>query len=127
MDDPLITRWIDLKSRIENFKKIQDEEKQLRQLIVDKYFKEPVEGTNTHKESGLIIKASVSYTRKVDLKAVDFKKLRELGIDNNSLFRYSAELNLTQYRNLKDSQLEFVNEFVTTKPALPTLTIELGE
>ena len=127
MDDPLITRWIDLKSRIENFKKIQDEEKELRQLIVAKYFKEPAEGTYTHMESGLIIKASVSYTRKVDLTRIDFKKLRELKINNNTLFRYSAELNLTQYRNLKDSQLEFVNEFVTTKPALPTLTIELGE
>ena len=86
------------------------------------------------KEEGSVSKDEGNYkvtvTYKVDRK-LDVDSLREswgaLPSDVQSSIRWKAELSVSQFRELNEDGRKLLSGFVTTKPASPSVSVEIRE
>ena len=120
-----IKKWERVQKRIAE---LQKAEKEMRQAIVEGYFADREEGTNNKVIEGLdgqILKCvqKVTYSINEDdfQKIIDDKNAPELPLDR--LVKTKHSLSLAEYDRLTPEQFAYFNQCVTSKLALPTLTI----
>lgn len=116
-----VDRWLELK---ESIKKLQAEERALREGIFNGTFPDPEEGTNkVELPDGRILKGTYNIRRKLtDID--DFKKLQLSDELNDQLIRVKHDLVLGAYRRLDSDTRKKVDSVLEIKPGLPTLSVE---
>lgn len=83
------------------------------------------EGSTSQKFEGLA-KVTVKFgtTRKVDTEKLQSDWV-ELSPEVQACFKFDAELKLPLFRDLPDAGKASVSDYVTSKPATPSVTVEL--
>ena len=85
------------------------------------------EGTETQKLDALGLKVSVTYgvTRKVDTDALS-KAWAKLSDDEQAAFKWGATVSVATLRKLEGKSLTTVSKFIESKPAAPSVKVELA-
>lgn len=115
-----VERWLELK---ETVRKLQDEERALREGLFQGTFPSPDEGVNKAElPDGRILKGTYKIHRSLtDIE--DFRKLRLNGDLENQLIRVKHDLVIAAYRRLDSDTRKKVDSVLVIKPGLPTLEL----
>ena len=130
--DQLLMQWADAKKALDSAKLIEGELR--KQIIAESgLFDEDKEtGAQTVElGGGYKLKATKKVSYKVDNKdgkAFEMlKRLSEMGEvsahKSKTLFRFDANLSVTNYKQLDDAEKKLVDEIIVTKPAMPSLEL----
>jgi hypothetical protein len=120
--------WRDKLIEVEYAKKILEEERQLRKLVIEELT------TGAADQEGVVytsaspqekVRIDFKLNRKVDeaLLATYQDSFREHGIPTDALFLYSPRLDLKMYRKLTPEQQREVDQALIITSALPTLRL----
>ena len=116
----LITEYLEHKQLSALHKRKENE---LRIKIIEQFFPNAGEGTHTELFKEWEIRGGIRYNYKIDEAALaDVEHL--LTDSEKSCIKRKPELALGVYRKLDDDERKNVDEFVTIKPGLPTLSID---
>lgn len=125
MNDTLIAELLAKHKRVKSeFKALQEQERKIRDKIVQLLFPNPKTGTNkkSFKELGLEVKAVIK-----DYWSVKQDGLEEILCANENLsraFKYKHELVMAGYKSLSDNEKILLADTVTCKPTAPELSYE---
>lgn len=92
-----------------------------------KIMKDREEGTRTESLGGMKISVTYKLARKVDTKALQAAWER-MPSNVQAAFKWDADINIKHFRALEEAAPEDFRkaaEFVTTKEAAPTITVEI--
>ena len=112
-----------LKQRIEDFKSVIEEEKELRKKICLRLLEGKADGTHKFAYQNMAVKVVKSSTYYLDQKEV--ARLiadNEFSPEEREAIRTKYELDLTKYKKLDNSEL--LDSYITVKDAMPTIEIE---
>lgn len=112
-----LERWQEVQAAV---KRLQDEERTLREGLFNGTFKNPTEGVNKQElPDGRILKGTYKLYRNVDQKAVVNlpEDLRE------RVIKIKYDLQLSTYRKLSSEERKQVDGIITVKPGMPGLEI----
>lgn len=109
-------------------KRVEDEavaarreiDKQLAELLRDA---NKPEGAISHKVDGYKLTVNFRLERKVDTESLT-KDWAKLPIDVQSVFRWKADVSVSELRKLDDKATLSASRYITTKEASPSITIE---
>lgn len=121
-----LKEWEAAKVAAEEAKLVIARELELRQKVVEMFFPEAKEGTNSMEmNAGWKLKAVCKLTRKVDAAALTtmLPVLREKAIPVDTLFQWKPELKVSVYRQMTPEQLALIDQVITTSPASPELQL----
>ena len=95
-------------------------DKQLAELLKDA---QKPEGAISHKVDGYKLTVNFKLDRKVDSEKLtaDWAKLP---IDVQAIFKWSATVSVSELRKLEDKATLKASQYITTKEASPSITIE---
>ena len=93
---------------------------QLAELLADA---NKPEGTISHKVDGFKLSVTFKLDRKTDTEALT-KDWAKLPIDVQAIFKWSASVSVSELRKLEDKAVLKASQYITTKPASPSITIE---
>ena len=84
------------------------------------------EGTESMKLPDIGAKVTVTYkvTRKVDTEALQ-ERWKYLSAEQQAAFKWSADISVTALRKFEGNDLVAVSKFFESKPASPTIKIEM--
>ena len=111
-------------------KRIEDEAAQKRRDIDEQISlqlsKGKAEGTESMKLPDIGAKVTVTYkvTRKVDTEALQ-ERWEYLSEEQRAAFKWSADISVTALRKFEGNDLVAVSKFFESKPASPTIKIEM--
>ena len=112
-----LERWQELRDTI---KKLQGEERALREGLFSGTFPEPTEGTNTLKlPNGATVKGVYKFYRKPREDELGSLPKRLL----NKVFRVKHELVTKEYRDLSEEDRLAVDSVLDIKPGLPSFDV----
>lgn len=118
----LIEKWLEAKKDLAKAKKL---ELALRAEILDGAFAEKSGTLNTYHQ-GFMIKGNFGINYKLDGVAFDDAFANgEISESVAAVVDYKPTLNKTAYKELTGEQSAELDDFITTAPALPTLTIKV--
>lgn len=120
----VLGQWQDTKAELESLKR---KEAQLRKLLFEGAFPNPVEGVNTITlVDGTIIKGTHKIARNIDEAALPavLEKMPE-GI-RDSLVAYKPSLSTSAYRKLTAEERKIFDQALIVKPGMPTLEVTRG-
>lgn len=122
----LITAWQDAQVKAEAAKQAVTLEQNLRKQVMASLFADGKEGTNTVElANGWKLKGTIKLDRKLDkatlLSISD--KLRELGVNPDTLVEWKPDLKTSVYRELTAEQATLFDTALTIKPGSPTLEL----
>lgn len=120
----VLGQWQDTKAELESLKR---KEAQLRKLLFQGAFPNPVEGVNTITlVDGTIIKGTHKIVRNIDEAALPavLEKMPE-GI-RDSLVAYKPSLATSVYRKLTAEERKIFDQALIVKPGMPTLEVTRG-
>ena len=120
----LLEEWLQLKAELDAIKK---KEADLRKMLFQGAFPNPVEGTNTATlEDGTIVKGTHKISRNIDEAALPavLEKIPE-GI-RDSLVAYKPSLATSAYRKLTAEERKTFDQALIIKPGTPTLEVIRG-
>ena len=124
INDEIALDWIETSNALEVLK---EKEKTLRLTLLTQGFNFSEnafrEGTETYVlGAGYKLKAGFKMNRLLIGSAEELSQAaRDIG--NDKLFRWKAELSLSEYRKLANDELAVVDRFIEAKPGLPSLTL----
>lgn len=123
-----LAQWYEMKKQQSALKA---SEMLLRMKIFKFFFPNPQEGANKAFDddrlgNGFKLSATYPIDRKVDEGIFEAMKdkLKEAGIQPQSIVKYKPELELKQYRALTDEQRHLVDQFLQIKPGSPQMEIK---
>ena len=111
-------------------KRLEDEAAQKRRDIDEQISlqlsKGKAEGTESMKLPDIGAKVTVTYkvTRKVDTEALQ-ERWEYLSEEQRAAFKWSADISVTALRKFEGNDLVAVSKFFESKPASPTIKIEM--
>jgi len=111
-------------------KRIEDEAVQKRREIDEQISLQlstgKAEGTESMKLPDIGAKVTVTYkvTRKVDTEALQ-ERWEYLSEEQRAAFKWSADISVTALRKFEGNDLVAVSKFFESKPASPTIKIEM--
>lgn len=111
-------------------KRIEDEAVQKRRELDEQISlqlsKGKAEGTESMKLPDIGAKVTVTYkvTRKVDTEALQ-ERWEYLSEEQRAAFKWSADISVTALRKFEGNDLVAVSKFFESKPASPTIKIEM--
>jgi len=111
-------------------KRIEDEAVQKRREIDEQISLQlstgKAEGTESMKLPDIGAKVTVTYkvTRKVDTEALQ-ERWEYLSEEQRAAFKWSADVSVTALRKFEGNDLVAVSKFFESKPASPTIKIEM--
>ena len=111
-------------------KRIEDEAVQKRREIDEQISLQlstgKAEGTESMKLPDIGAKVTVTYkvTRKVDTEALQ-ERWEFLSEEQRAAFKWSADISVTALRKFEGNDLVAVSKFFESKPASPTIKIEM--
>ena len=120
----VLGQWQDTKAELESLKR---KEAQLRKLLFQGAFPNPVEGINTITlVDGTIIKGTHKITRNIDEAALPsvLEQMPEAVRDN--LVAYKPSLSVAVYRKLTAEERKTFDQALIIKPGTPTLEVIRG-
>lgn len=120
----VLGQWQDTKAELESLKR---KEAQLRKLLFQGAFPNPVEGVNTITlVDGTIIKGTHKITRNIDEAALPsvLEQMPEAVRDN--LVAYKPSLSVAVYRKLTAEERKTFDQALIIKPGTPTLEVIRG-
>lgn len=120
----LLDEWLQLKAELAAIKK---READLRQMLFEGAFPNPVEGTNTVAlEDGTIVKGTYKISRNIDEAALPsvLEQMPEAVRDN--LVAYKPSLSVAVYRKLTAEERKTFDQALIIKPGTPTLEVIRG-
>lgn len=121
--EDLLQQELALKKRIEEFKSVIEEEKELRKKICLKLLEGKADGTHKFCYQNMAVKVVKSSTYSLDQNEI--ARLiadDEFTPEELEAIRIKYELNLSKYKKLDNSEL--LDNFITVKDAMPTIEIE---
>jgi len=121
--DALMAEWLKLKAEE---KTASDKRREIEDILAGMLKIAPfVEGTTSGEAGNFKYKVVNRLTRKVDVD-----KLQSIAVENgllghlNDLFRWSAEINLLQWKRTSSKITDVLSEAITTKNGRPSFSIE---
>lgn len=120
----VLGQWQDTKAELESLKR---KEAQLRKLLFQGAFPNPVEGVNTITlVDGTIIKGTHKISRNIDEAALPsvLEQMPEAVRDN--LVAYKPSLSVSAYRKLTAEERKTFDQALIIKPGTPTLEVIRG-
>ena len=111
-------------------KRLEDEAAQKRRDIDEQISlqlsKGKAEGTESMKLPDIGAKVTVTYkvTRKVDTEALQ-ERWENLSEEQRAAFKWSADISITALRKFEGNDLVVISKFFESKPASPTIKIEM--
>ena len=118
-----LEKWYSLQAEL---KELKAKEFVLRKKMFNLYFKEPVEGTNSHElPDGFVLKGKQTITRNVDEAILNNLQanFRQEKIDVDSLITRKPSLNVKTYRTLNSVQKNSFDRCLLIKTGAPALEI----
>ena len=119
MNTDTIKAYIDVAEQLKYYKKLEAE---MRIQILDELFPSANEGTLTASVEDFIVKGTFKNSASVDKKKLD-SMLDSLTDSEYDCFNFKPTLLLSNYKRLDDQSR--INECITFKPAMPTISIKL--
>jgi hypothetical protein len=119
----LLSRYIDAKSNLDHFKKLEAE---LRIQMLEEVFPSASAGTHNFEMEGYKIKGVFKNNTRIDLK--HFKSIEgELSAEELDCIRFKPELDMRKYNATSEDERSLLDEAVVVSPAMPTISIDLLE
>lgn len=119
----MIEAYIEAKSQMQYYKKL---ELKLRKQILERQFPSAGEGSHLYIDNQYQVKGTFRNSIAIDQDEYDLNKHlftpAELACCTEKV-----SISMSKYKKLKDEDKLFIDDMVTIKPALPTLSIELIE
>lgn len=81
------------------------------------------EGSISEKLDGYKVTVTYKIDRKVDTDALT-KSWEKLPLDVQAVFKWKADLSVSEFRKLEGKAQLSASQFITSKPATPSITIE---
>ena len=117
----LLHDFIDAKSKLDKYKKL---EAKLRVELLNELF--PTAGTGTFKTEIEGLEITGSFKNNVRIDQADFKTFLPFLTDEElSCIKYTPSLITAKYSQLHNQNV--IDDMLVTTPAMPTITITLGE
>lgn len=120
-----ISAWYKLAAKL---KEVKGLEIVARKRIFGFFFTDPKEGTNKHPlENNYVLVGKYGLNREVDKGAMTslLPKMRELGVNTDSLFTVKYSLSKSVYNTLSKEQKHLVDQALLIKPGSPALEVVL--
>ncbi len=114
----LYTNWIEAKTKLDYWKA---EEAKLRTKICDKILEGHGLGTQTETKGQYKIKATKKVNYSIDSEQLNFI-WDDLSQEEQEAIKFTPSLMLSKYKSIDHTSLD---DCITVKPAMPTLTIEI--
>lgn len=112
-----------LKQRIEDFKSVIEEEKELRKKICLRLLEGKADGTHKFAYQGMAVKVTKSSSYSLDQDEIRrYLNDDDLTQEERDAIRIKYELDLRKYKALTDSYL--LDGIITIKDSMPTIEIE---
>ena len=121
--EELLQQEAELQQQIEDFKKVINDERELRKKICLKLLEGKADGTHKFTYQNMMVKVAKSSTYALDQKEI--ARLiadEEFTEEERNAIRTKYELDLTKYKKLENSEL--LDNYITVKDAMPTIEIE---
>lgn len=120
----LLDEWLKLKSELDAIKK---KEADLRKILFQGAFPNPVEGTNTATlEDGTIVKGTHKITRNIDEAALPAILEQMPEAVRGNLVAYKPSLATSAYRKLTAEERKIFDQALIIKVGTPTLEVTRG-
>lgn len=122
----LLRDWNTAVAQVAACKPIITQEQELRKAVMAEFFPVPKEGVNSlDMGQGWTLKGIYKIDRKVDEAALPAvkEKLRELGVNADTLIKYKPEVAITIYKALPEQARLIFDTALTIKPGSPTLEL----
>lgn len=122
----LLEEWRLAKAEADAVKPIIAKEQELRKQVFDAFYPAPKEGTNTiDLVEGWKLKGVYKLDRKIDEAALPAvtEQLREMGVNADTLVRWSPILKIATYKELTAEQRAVFDQALIIKPSLPTIEL----
>lgn len=111
--------------------RLQKKEKEMRAAIVEAYFADREEGTNTFPlEGDLALKCGQSISRKINMDEFEILQQEQAKAGRNTpkipleiLVNFKPSISVTAYRQLNPAQKSYFDRCITSTESLPTLAL----
>lgn len=124
----LINKIHSQQALVEKIRLLQGEERKLRLEVSEALFGKDVIGNKKTQVGNMIVTGEFALTYTVNQKDIEAAVEQDLLSDDAmEAIRIKYELDKRKYNGLDDEVVEEINDYLTIKPALPSIKVKLVE